>query len=338
MPFAPAFDPVYDIIDRLARESGYECGRADKKKDIGLITQGIIMDILLADIVVADISSFNPNVLYELGIAHTLAKPTIILSQELAVGGKLPFDITHMTMIPYKNPVNTYDANAKDLAHSLQRYFSASRIHHNPVTIALTAEGMSMANHYGHDFLWGFARTLDESRRAKEAWIVSARLYWERLDAMFYKSILEERILVGKRKELVLLPDSAENRFRRDTLVSRYKDINPNVEQFLRILLVADSRTFAFLFNEISIYDAGTYDVRAIILEPMAGEGLDAENDARIAAALTSQNVRDLRTHNLREASFDLALPKFVAENLCAAFRRVWNEECLTRNIKSWLL
>ncbi len=162
MPFAPAFDYVYDIIERLARDSGYDCSRADKKKDLGLITQGIIMDILLADIVVADISGFNPNVLYELGIAHTLRKPTIILSQELASGGKLPFDITHMTMISYKQPGTAKDSNAQDLAHSLQRYFSASRIHHNPVTITLTAEGLSLANHYGHDFLWGFARTLEE--------------------------------------------------------------------------------------------------------------------------------------------------------------------------------
>ena len=159
MPFAPAFDPVYDIIERIARESGCDCSRADKKKDLGLITQGIIMDILLSDIVVADISGFNPNVLYELGIAHTLHKPTIIMSQELSSGGKIPFDITHMTMIPYKQPETAQDAKAQDLARSLQRYFSASRIHHNPISITLTAEHLSLANHYGYDFLWGFAKS-----------------------------------------------------------------------------------------------------------------------------------------------------------------------------------
>lgn len=77
MPFNPAFDPVYEIIDKVALECNYECGRADKKKNIGLISQGIIVDILMADVIVADISRLNPNVLYELGIAHSLSKPAI---------------------------------------------------------------------------------------------------------------------------------------------------------------------------------------------------------------------------------------------------------------------
>jgi hypothetical protein len=72
MPFAPEFDAVYEVIQRAARDSDFDCARADKEKALGLITHGIIMDILLADIVVADISGFNANVLYELGVAHTL--------------------------------------------------------------------------------------------------------------------------------------------------------------------------------------------------------------------------------------------------------------------------
>ena len=300
MPFAAEFDAVYEVILGAARDSDFDCARADKKRDIGLITQGIIMDILLSDIVVADISGFNPNVLYELGIAHTLSKPTLILSQELFSGGKMPFDITHMTTIPYTKPVSVGDIHARELKNSMERYFSASRIHHNPVSITLAAERLSLANHFGFRFLWGFAKTLEESRRAHDAWVVSTKLYWERLNAQFYRNILEERILLGKRKELVLLPDNEENRYRKNTVIERYEQVNPHVEEFLRILLVSDSRTFAFLPTEISIYDAGTYDVRAIVLEPMAVEGMDHENDTCIAAALNSSNTRDLRLHNLR--------------------------------------
>jgi len=338
MPFAPEFDAVYEVILGAARDSDFDCARADKKKDLGLITQGIMMDILLADIVVADISGFNPNVLYELGIAHTLGKPTLLISQELSSGGRLPFDITHMATIPYTRPVTVGDAHARELNISIQRYFSESRIHHNPVSITFAAERLSLANHFGFGFLWGFARTLEESRRAHDAWVVSTKLYWERLNAQFYRSILEERILLGKRKELVLLPDTEENRYRKNTVMERYETVNPKVEEFLKILLISDSRAFAFLPTEISIYDAGTHDVRAIILEPMAVEGMDHENDTRIAAALNSNNTRDLRLHNLRESTFDLALPKFVAEQMCVAFKRVWNEECIHRDMKQWLL
>jgi hypothetical protein len=48
--------------------------------------------------VIADISGRNPNVLYELGIAHTLAKPVLILSREPS---DIPIDLASRRVILY---------------------------------------------------------------------------------------------------------------------------------------------------------------------------------------------------------------------------------------------
>jgi len=58
-----------------------------------------ILNIILSDLIIADISGFDPNVMYELGIAHSFNKTTIILSQDLELGKKLPFNISHFKNI-----------------------------------------------------------------------------------------------------------------------------------------------------------------------------------------------------------------------------------------------
>ncbi|HEY6615152.1 MAG TPA: hypothetical protein VIZ32_11555, partial [Vicinamibacterales bacterium] len=58
----------------------------------------IWQSINAADIVVADITGRNPNVLYELGVAHTLAKPVLIISRHAA---DIPIDLSTRRIILY---------------------------------------------------------------------------------------------------------------------------------------------------------------------------------------------------------------------------------------------
>ena len=292
----------------------------------------------MADVIVADISRLNPNVLYELGIAHSLSKPAIVLSQDLAKHKKLPFDITHIATVPYVMPRNTGDTSARNLMRSIEKYFIATKRHHNPVSIALSAERLSLANYFGYPFLWGFQKTLTESKKAKDAWIVSSKLYWERLNSMFAKKILEERILSGKRMELVLLPNTEENRYCRDTLIDKFQTRRANIENTLRILLCDDKEIFAFLPSEISIYDPGSPKLRAILLEPMAQEGSDYINDAAIAASIGNTNKREAQLARLKESTFDLELPKHISESLSVSFKSAWNSICHKQEKKSWLI
>lgn len=93
-------DKTYQNIIKPAAEScGYKCVRADEIKDSSLIDKSMYVLLLYADLVIADISTYNPNAIYELGIRHAV-KPfhTIILKEK---NGKLPFDLNHNRIRSY---------------------------------------------------------------------------------------------------------------------------------------------------------------------------------------------------------------------------------------------
>lgn len=96
-------DKTYqNIIKPSVTDSGYKCVRADEVQDTGLIDRSMYALILRADLVIADISTFNPNALYELGVRHAV-KPssTIIIKAEST--SKIPFDIDHTRVFSYKH-------------------------------------------------------------------------------------------------------------------------------------------------------------------------------------------------------------------------------------------
>lgn len=69
---------------------GYHVKRADQDPNPGSISDAMINDIYEADLVVADLTGFNPNAFYELGIRHAFQKPAIHIIAER--GTKPPFD------------------------------------------------------------------------------------------------------------------------------------------------------------------------------------------------------------------------------------------------------
>lgn len=99
MPFAEALQPVYDLaIQPLVESMGIQCRRADEL----YTTQGILGDIWTSiqtsDIVIADCTGKNPNVMYELGLCHALWKKTILLAQSK---DDVPFDLRQWRIIWY---------------------------------------------------------------------------------------------------------------------------------------------------------------------------------------------------------------------------------------------
>ncbi|HHQ4034074.1 TPA: tetratricopeptide repeat protein, partial [Klebsiella pneumoniae] len=72
----------YEIIKPAAEECGIECIRADEVCHSGSIDREMYRKLLLADVVIADISTNNANALYELGVRHALKKGTTIIMSE----------------------------------------------------------------------------------------------------------------------------------------------------------------------------------------------------------------------------------------------------------------
>jgi hypothetical protein len=100
MPFRQDMLPIYDDhIRKACRKLNLTCKRADDLFGSNKIIDDVWELIAHSRILVADCTGRNPNVFYELGIAHTLGKRVVLIAQDEA---DIPFDIRHMRYIKYQ--------------------------------------------------------------------------------------------------------------------------------------------------------------------------------------------------------------------------------------------
>lgn len=81
------------------KELGYEVVRADTSFSVERIDLSIIDQLKNSDLVIADVSGNNPNVMFELGYRIALEKPYIIIAQNI---NELPFDISSIRTLIYE--------------------------------------------------------------------------------------------------------------------------------------------------------------------------------------------------------------------------------------------
>jgi hypothetical protein len=100
MPFGAPLGGYYEKIYKPAIEkTGLKPVRADSEIfGAGKIMDQIWAGINAAKVLVAELTSRNPNVFYELGIAHALKKPVVLVSSN---EGDVPFDLKHIRVIIY---------------------------------------------------------------------------------------------------------------------------------------------------------------------------------------------------------------------------------------------
>lgn len=95
-------DKTYkNIIRPAVIKSGYQCIRADEIQGSGLIDRSMYALLMKAELVIADISTYNPNAIYELGIRHAVRPYATIVIKEKE--GKIPFDLDHTRTFPYSH-------------------------------------------------------------------------------------------------------------------------------------------------------------------------------------------------------------------------------------------
>lgn len=132
MPFDPEFNRVYhDLIVPALEEVGYEVRRANSVFDQRNILKDIIDYIAQADLIIAELSSLNANVMYELGIAHGLSKPTVMLTQDIAA---VPFDLRSYRLITYSLNYSEVGKLQEQLKEVARRHKVHSITFGNPVT------------------------------------------------------------------------------------------------------------------------------------------------------------------------------------------------------------
>jgi hypothetical protein len=101
MPFGPDdLQVVYEDFIKPAVESrcGFECVRGDDMFGSNVVMADVLAAIQKSRVVIADLTGRNPNVFYEVGIAHTLDVPVLLISQSL---DDIPFNLRHRRVLIY---------------------------------------------------------------------------------------------------------------------------------------------------------------------------------------------------------------------------------------------
>ena len=119
MQFGTPYDQMYtDVIRPVVANCGFDVIRADDDFGPGLIIADVIRRIQEAEVIIADITPENQNVFYEVGYAHALGKPTILLAEK---GKRLPFDVSGFRTLFYENSI----AGKATVEQGLRRHVEA---------------------------------------------------------------------------------------------------------------------------------------------------------------------------------------------------------------------
>ena len=116
MPFDEDFDSVYEhLLKPVLEDAGLDVLRADDIQSQQSILKDIIKNINESDLILADLTDANPNVFYELGIAHAFGKPVVLVTQSIE---DVPFDLKPYRLVEY----STHFVKIKTAEEKLSSY------------------------------------------------------------------------------------------------------------------------------------------------------------------------------------------------------------------------
>jgi hypothetical protein len=125
MPFSERWSrSVYSKMIRPAViDAGLECIRGDSILRTGDLTANILRELFNVGIAVADVTTPNPNVFYEIGLCHSIGKDALLLKQ---VGTTLPADLGGAHYYEYST--DKVDAGRKKLTKALKAWSASNRV------------------------------------------------------------------------------------------------------------------------------------------------------------------------------------------------------------------
>jgi len=122
MQFGPQFDEVYkDVVQEVCKDYEVNVNRADELSGPGLIISDIVREIATSQLIIADITSTNANVYFEVGYSLALQKPTILLAKKRTA---LPFDVAGFRVLFYEDSIGGKNKLEKGLRRHLDEILS----------------------------------------------------------------------------------------------------------------------------------------------------------------------------------------------------------------------
>lgn len=119
MPFGQPFDDIYNVIYKpVIKDSGLFCVRADEVYGSRPIIADVVDLISKSSILVANLTGKNPNVNYELGLAHGMGKAVVLSAESIE---DIPFDYRHLRVVLYDTKqVNWVHDYSKRLSQTIK--------------------------------------------------------------------------------------------------------------------------------------------------------------------------------------------------------------------------
>lgn len=133
-PFSEEHIALYEMLKEELKDNFAFSNAGDLDNSRNIISD-IVYGINEASVIIADLTGLNPNVFYELGLAHALRKKTIIITQDI---DELPFDIRSYRAVEYGMQFNRIPALIDELRKLLSGAMDGSIQFGNPVTDFIT--------------------------------------------------------------------------------------------------------------------------------------------------------------------------------------------------------
>lgn len=144
MPFEDSFFEVYEMLKREFEENFIFSHSGDINNQQNIL-KDIFQPIYDADIIIADLSGMNPNVLYELGVAHSFNKKVIIITRDAL--DTLPFDLKQYRAKDYSTHFVKFESLLEHLRMCMMGAVDGTMEFSNPISDFLAINGLEKPRH-----------------------------------------------------------------------------------------------------------------------------------------------------------------------------------------------
>ena len=271
MPFDSAFNDVYEAIKQAVNSvfanDDCSCIRLDEIITAGRITDDLIQELQEAFICIADITGNNPNVMWEVGYAMALEKPTIFINQSLK---SMPFDIKDMRGLEYSME-NLEETLRKPLEKSLKntylRYLS-KHAENLKAQSEVKKGDLIIHDHLSDTYLRKMFSGAKESIRIQQIWMTNF---------MSVRSTLVDCAKNCNIRILFLDPHSIQTKYRSNDLGYHDKKGLSDDSNYVRRMIESNLIAFGKLKKDAKVN--GNIDIRFYDTTPVVSiYGYDEKN------------------------------------------------------------
>ena len=319
MPFKEEFDDIYDyLIHDPLSEAGYDVMRADDILNQRNILADIIQSIINSELIVADLSTANPNVYYELGLAHVYGKKVILLAQDIK---EVPFDLQSYRIITYSTNFTQMNNARQEIQKLIEgvrdgnvKFGSPITDFGHPLSPSSTTDTQSLVEISGEQDDRG---TLDYQIEVEEG----------------METMMEVTIGLG---EHVLNPLTLELRTAADQITGPEKDSPKKQRQTMRSLAVEFDKYISWLQQGNVEYGRALGDVSQGLNAMLSGEfEVTQEKKESLIQFVDTLGNTEKVTQESRESLSDLVLKMDVLPKIEKNFHR--SNRLLSAELKTFI-